>query len=534
MTEQSFPPSPRPSDPPGDWSFASSPDVLPSHPEDDGPKARGRGRWLIVGGIGVLTLALVAGVAFAVGRLSGGGAQPEEALPGGAIAFAKVDLDPSVGQKLDAVRFARKFPALRKEISADSDLRKDLYEALADEAGWSNIDYATEVEPWMGQRVGIAVYPAKGKEDGAIPDVIVALQVTDESAARKGLERLKASAEGGEQVGYVIVGDYALLTATDDASRRAAAEATRLADDENFKSDMAALGDGIAAAWMDVAAASAAGGGLFSGLGSVSGINSMAGGTTGRATYVLRFDGADVLEVEGKLVDSSTTVKDPQTLKRFGKLPSGSVAAAGIADGDKLVPQGFEEMRKAMAAAATDSDPVPEESFDDAVASAEEYLGVQLPEDLATLMGSEFSVALAQWPGEDAETIEVGARSTTDPDAALAIMDKVQQSLIAGNDSAALPIVTRKVADGIIVASSDEQADRLAAEGSLDENPIFKKALPDAGNANGAFWVDLAAVIGGVAGADADENLKPLLALGATAAWEEDGSGTFRLRLLAK
>ena len=56
----------------------------------------------------------VAGVAAAgavVGTaLSGGGDQPEQHLPGSAVLFAKVDLDPAASQKIDALRFLRTLP----------------------------------------------------------------------------------------------------------------------------------------------------------------------------------------------------------------------------------------------------------------------------------------------------------------------------------------------------------------------------------------------------------------------------------------
>ena len=91
--------------------------------------------WWVVGGAAVAVAALVGGIAYGAASLSGGGTQPEGALPAGAIAFAKVDLDPAAGQKVDAIRFMRKFPSLRGHVAQDADLRKVLFDAVADDAG---------------------------------------------------------------------------------------------------------------------------------------------------------------------------------------------------------------------------------------------------------------------------------------------------------------------------------------------------------------------------------------------------------------
>src|SRR4051812_10026132 len=70
---------------------------------------RGRRRLLVTAG--VLSVALGGGGGpRAASRRGGGGASPAEAVPASALGFVSVDLDPSVDQKLDAFRFARKFP----------------------------------------------------------------------------------------------------------------------------------------------------------------------------------------------------------------------------------------------------------------------------------------------------------------------------------------------------------------------------------------------------------------------------------------
>ena len=114
-------------------------------------------------------LALVGGVTYAVGALSGGGDQPADALPAGAFAVVSFDLDPSAGQKLDGFRFVRKFPALREKVPLDGDLRQVLFEALAPEVGWDDVDYEADVAPWLGKRLAVAAYPPVGRPDRRPP-----------------------------------------------------------------------------------------------------------------------------------------------------------------------------------------------------------------------------------------------------------------------------------------------------------------------------------------------------------------------------
>ncbi len=71
---------------------------------------------------------LGAGAVFAVQQLSGGGAQPADVLPGDAYGYVRLDIDPSAGQKIAAVRFLDKLPQVRDTLGGD-DPRKKLWDA---------------------------------------------------------------------------------------------------------------------------------------------------------------------------------------------------------------------------------------------------------------------------------------------------------------------------------------------------------------------------------------------------------------------
>jgi len=532
--------------PPYSGIMTTSGDILATYDEASPTRRAPRWRsslahaWLLAGGVGLLVLGLVGGVTYGVGALSGGGSQPEGALPGGAFAFAKVDLDPSAGQKLDAFRFLRQFPALEDRLGGD-DLRKIVFEQVAEGAGWDRVDFDSEIAPWMGQRVAVAAYPGRAAGDGpAEPEVVVALAVTDVDGARAGLAKLAAAeardtGETGDpgRLGFVVDGDYALLAESQQVADRAARDAagSTLDQDADFSADLAEAGDGVLTAWLDTAAMTkslgAASMGMGMGMGMLGGAPGVIDGVTGRSTYVARFDGPDVFEVTGIVREAGTAGWASRPVRGLGELPTSSVLALGVADGDELVTRTFAAVRDAWASMPQGAGAP---SFDEMVTEAERGLGVELPEDAAALLGDNLVGAL---DGSGSNQVEVGVRVST-PEIARAerVLDAVAKA--SGDD---VPLVRRRVGEELVVASTPEQAERLSGSGSLGERPGFAKALPDLDSAHLAVWVDLQGVVdalfGGWGPSDGpDDNLEPIEGLGMTVTSGDDGPATFRVRLV--
>lgn len=503
-------------------------DVLSAYDE---PAPAKRVPWLVAGGVGALVLALVAGVTYGVGALSGGGSQPESALPSGAFAFVKIDLDPSAGQKIDGFRFLRQFPALKDKLGGD-DPRRLLFEAVAEDAGWGEVDFESEVAPWMGDRAGVAVYAAPGGDESpAEPRVVVALEVSDGDGARQGLAKLvTAGTAGGDDgpKGFVVEGDYALLAETQKLADAAARDATgaTLDQDEDFSRDLAEAEDGVLTAWVDSAALVEAMGDGAGNYGLLGSSPQLMGGVNGRATYVARFDGPDAFEVSGRVSDADTVGWASRPVRGLAGLPASSVVAVGLADGDDLVTRVFESFRKAKSAEAPDSGTP---TFDDLVSSAERDLGIELPEDLAVLLGDNLVAAL----DEESAEISVGIRVSTDVARAERVLDAAGTSL---------PLVRRRVGNDLVLASTQTQADRMASGGSLGVVPAFARSLPDLDEAHLAVWVDidaLATLFSGMGGppegeGERDENLAQIEGLGMTVSGGSERSATFRLRLVTR
>jgi hypothetical protein len=504
-------------------------DVLATGDGDGEP--RRRAPWALVAAGGALVLALVGGVSWAVGSLSGGGAQPEDALPSGAVAFVKVDLDPSAGQKIDGFRFLRQFPSLRDRIPLDGDVREVLFDAFAEEAGWQDIDFDADVDPWLGDRLGFAGYPA-GEADHTTTPGVMALQVTDGDKARDGLRRLVTASERGqggtESIGFVVAGDYALLAESQELAETYAAQAERetLAADPRFAEDLGSLEDGVAAIWVDNAAVAEEAGGLDpTGLG-LGGLASD-GTAAGRTTMVARFAGPDVFEVVGSVGGAEAASWATHPLTGLDELPASTVAAIGIADGDELAPRLVEAMRGSGGDTTV---------LDDTLADLEEETGISLPEDLAVLLGDNLVGALDS--GGANGWIDGGVKVRTDAARAQRLLEPLLSD--APGD-----VVLRTDGDSYVLASSKRQAARLAAPGELGDQPGFTAALPDLADADAAVWVDPGALLrtlfgglsaGSVEGtADTgDDDLDQISGVGATLTSAGDGTADFRFRIVTE
>lgn len=496
------------------WS-AATPDVLAAHPEP--PVARRRS-WPLVAAAAALVLALVGGVTYAMGALSGGGQQATEALPSGAFGVLSVDLDPPAGQKIDGFRYLRKFPALRDHVPLDGDVRQVVFDAFADDLGWSDVDFDADVSPWLGRRLAVAVYPPSG--DGSEPVVVVALQVTDADKADAGLQKLAAETRTGRDVpaGWAFSGDYALVAENTMIAKDLATRAgtSPLSTDEHFAADTAAADDGVVLAWADMGRASDV-------LGDVGAVPQAFGGSaSGRTTMVARFDGPDVFELSGSTTGADGAGWAEHQVQGMGDLPASTAVAFGMADGDKLAAKAWtavEGYLGIMGAEGGDGSNDPAEA-----------LGLTMPDDLATLLGSNLLVAL---DGGESGELQLGARITTDAAAAKKVLDTLEKQ--SGEWLAPdFSVIRRTVGDDLVVAATKAQADRLATDGALGEDETFRSALPDLDDAALALWVDpVGAEAAFGLGAEPDPDIAPLDGVGLTVSSLSDGAASFRLRLVA-
>ncbi|MEU8267949.1 DUF3352 domain-containing protein [Sphaerisporangium sp. NPDC049002] len=480
------------------------------------PSARKTGRgWLFAIIAAVLVVVVGGGGVYAVTLLSGGGTQPEDVLPSGTLAYVRVDLDPAANQKVALFTLARKFSATRDSFTGD-DPRKALFDLLGKNSeDLAKVDYARDVEPWIGSRLGFGLLaPQSGKRT---PQVAVAVQVTDEAGARTGLAKLNA---GGELKGLAFREDYAILAET-QAAADSYVTAAPLSQNADFAADLKAVGEpGVLSFWGNVGEiAKAAGAAMPTDTATLDMIKNV------RLAGALRFD-SGYAELTG--ISRGSAVQGPADPGgiRLSTLPastSGALSVSGL--GDTLAKQWPQIMKAAEGPAGS-------QAFTDFVTQAQQMYGIALPADLVTLLGKNLTVAVdAQ--GLDGAVPNVGAVLTTDPAKAQEVVSKIERFLT--DSGAGAPRIAKAAGDGkLVLASSQDYAGKLNEQGTLGDSETFKIAIPDADAATAALFVDLDKIekyyLDGFHGDDR-ANLQALRAVGLSGRQSGDTT-SFSLRVL--
>ncbi|GAA3134641.1 hypothetical protein GCM10020001_066590 [Nonomuraea salmonea] len=449
---------------------------------------------------------------WAVGALGGGGTQPSDVLPADAIAYARLDLDPAANQKVALFQLAGKFTATKDSFTGD-DPRKALFDLL-NEDGDSKIDFAKDVDPWLGSRVGFAAMPS-GKTQ---PDFAVAIQITDEEAAKAGIAKIMEN----DKYGIAFRDDYALVTPTQDLATKYAQAEGSLSDNAGFSEDMGALGEqGVLSFWASM-------GGLIELAKKEVPANQAAvldQVKDARFAGALRFDSAYV-ELAGVVRGAKGMAPEGDLPKaNIGTLPATTAGAVSISGLDQVLTKQWAEIEKQ--ASATGGAQVAQ-----MLQQVKTQFGLSLPGDLATVVGKNFTVAVDS-EGLDTNQIKGGVRVATDAAKAQAIVDKVLNAMSQNGQPA--PQVAKVAGDGVFtLATSQDYAKKLAEEGTLGESETFQTAIPNAGDANYAIFVDLDKVeklyLASMQGDD-KANAEVLRAVGLSGS-QTDTEATFSLRLL--
>ncbi len=457
-------------------------------------------RGLLAGGIAAAVLVAGSGGVFAWQALDGGGTQPHDVLPADAIGYVRLDLDPSAGQKIEAFRFLQNFP-LFTEATGITDENVDLRERFIDElasATGCDIDFAADVEPWAGERVGAAMTPPSG--DSGQPGYVVALQTGDEEAATAAIDRILgcggAEAES-EGLGHAYVDGYLLVTDTQenaDAYADAAADSS-LADNPEFAQAMDQLGEqGIASAWFSGAAVFDA----FDGSAGAFGIGAGASGndvptmddarelideTYRSVALSVRFDDR-YAELAGVVTGSSYHALDGGGVN--ASVPDDTSIFLGAHDAGQYVRDNWDASLESLPGGG------------DMLAELEAQTGLVLPDDLATLLGDELLVAADAGSADidalaesgDFSSIDIGARVVTDPDAFADLWERLQGlAADAGAPLDELPLQTTD--DGFVLATSEDYAAQLLDGGGLGDTDAYRTAVADAADADSVFFLNV-------------------------------------------
>jgi hypothetical protein len=465
---------------------------------------------ILVAGLSAGAVAAVAVGSVTVGQfLSGGGTQPEDVLPADTIAFARVDLDPSAGQKINTARLLRRFPSV--EVRGQDDLKATLGTTLLEDNDLG-LDYDEDVAPWLGDRAAVAVLPAPGSKDHVAP--VVVLQFSDEAAMTATLEQAEKKLPG-RQFGWATRDGYVFLAETGAQARTATAATQVLADDPEYAADAAALGveDQVAVAWVDAGAAfdtlpAHQRKELAAQLGSAQPTGRMVAGVHVEPTYVEMTGQAHGLQASGV-----ATAADVPGTGLVGDFPADT---AGVLSVTNLGPAAVQLWKQ-----------FGEDPYLDLQGQAEQ-MGLDMPDDLGAVLGQEVGVGVLLGGDVNTWDFDAVARARTDrSERAVEVL-----RMVSGVEPDA---VVRPTSDGWVLATSDA----LAAEASdgtpgLGNDPEFNQAVRDARTANALMYVDLARVVDFFLdpGDEGYADLKPLAAFGmSTTGTGNDGEFTARLLL---
>jgi hypothetical protein len=429
----------------------------------------------------------VAGAAWFFGWF--GGKSPADVLPGTAMAYVRVDLNPSMAQKTAMLQFFRDLPEVEDATSGGGTGETDPRKILWDQARrldynglLDGIRYSSDIEPWLGDKAGLAVVPRGGAE---VPIVVGAVQVTDAQKAVDGLAALLADSPVALDV--TVQDGYALITNSDDTDIVLAdIEAGTLGQQAIFTDTMRALGDtGIASAWADLDAygewiqALYEESGYFGSLSPLP-LPSDYYTSQGQQAAALRFT-AETAELIGvsRGTDTALSVTAFRT-RGLGDLPADTGAALNLQGGTDLLPTIWDQTDQYFRANGS--------SLDEALATS--GMG---KDDIAALVGRSLTVALPtpeQISLGQSEIPDVGVVIVgDDPDLA---QENVERALEYQLSNGYLELHDVVDGDTYIVSNRRSLQQELADPGErLSGVDKFTKAVPDAGQAGMAAYLDL-------------------------------------------
>jgi hypothetical protein len=510
---------------------------------------QGRSRGIVAPIASAVAVVLVAGGGFAAWRfLSDPGTAPAEVLPSSTFALATVDLDPSGSQKIEAYRALRKFPALREKVGSDSgdDVVEKLVTDALEESGCQGLSYARDFEPWLGKS-----FAAGGVRLGdAKPTWVVAIESTDDDKASAAMGDLAACAtkSGDGGLGWASAEGYVLASDTTSHAQAIAAAGKKdpLSADTAYQKWMGAAADDAGIAGFYVAKGAP---GMIADL-----IDQEAAGATGDAKpgesvrtglkdfqgmgAVLRFaDGGFELSVAAGGVKQDGA---PKVADQVRSLPADTAAVLSIATPDELV----DTLAGTQGAG---SDALAQSGLGMFLPGKEdlESLGLTLPDDLETLLGSQLSLALGGTAPADLDRagstdIPFGLLVKSDPAKFQEVVGKVERA--TGTTLASIPAALETGDGRVAIASNPAYAQELVGQGDLGSQKVFRDVVPHADKATGIFFAQLdgswraalekAAASGDKSERETIDNLEVLRAVGASS-WQ-DGStshGLVRLSL---
>ena len=460
------------------------------------PAAQKKGLGTLAVVASVVAVVLVAGGGFAAWRfLAGGGPRPAEVLPDSTFALVSIDLDPSGGQKIEAIKTLRKFPSFREHtgVRPDSDVIKAIWDHTVGKE-CTDVDYAKDIKPWIGQRAALGgVQLDKGK-----PLPVVALQVADKAAATKGFSKLAACAKssGQDDFGYDVGEDYAVIsdsTAHADAIS-AAGKSSPLSEDASYqKWTEAAGGPGIVNGYLSPQAkdvikdafSTKVGAG---GKGADKQLDAAFGDFKGAGATLHFKDGGLELSVAGGGVKQ---VGGKDVGDHVGGLPKDTALAVAGAVDSKRISSSLDSAFGGLGSLSG----MFGGSTGQMRAEVEKKTGLRLPGDVLTLFGDSFSISVGGDAPADLDKVQspadvpAGYLVRGDEAKIKDVVERIQTR--TGVRLADLPATFDTASGKAVLATNPDYAKQLLGKGSLGDDETFKDVVPHADSSSFVLYLSL-------------------------------------------
>jgi len=304
--------------------------------------------------------ALAATAAIAIAGCGGGGSDSSTGPAGfatpGSLIFVEGEMRPTGELKANVDAIA--------STVADADNLGDLIvselESSASDDG-EPVDFAEEVEPWLGEKAGVAF---RTLEDGDPSDPVIAIETTDAAATQEFIDdQAKQSSDpfegasykgvdftvgGSDENGVGVIDDF-LVIAEGEAGFKAAVDATQgdsLADEARFADAISAASDGsLADLYVDV-------GGVLDASGDeidpqARGILESSGIDPSEATAVASvMPGSDQIQVDITSDLGGEEAPSGDASELIGSMPADSFAAVGATEFGEQLKEAIDELDK--------------------------------------------------------------------------------------------------------------------------------------------------------------------------------------------
>jgi hypothetical protein len=506
-------------------------DVETVGPEPAGPRRR---RGAIVTAVAVAVAAVLGGGAYAAySFLDGGGPRPADVLPASTVAIVSVDLDPSAGQKIAAIKSIRRFPALKKAVGlqTDDDLREFVFDKATEGSDCGSLDFDKDVKPWLGKRAAFAGVDLGEPQ----PAPVIALQISDPEKAKAGFDAIVKCADP-DNFAFVVGDDYLIASDSPEHARAilSLGKDKPLADDAAYQKWTGEAGDsGVIGFYVAKRSAQylddlldGFGTGFAAGPNPFTSAKDALDGFQGLGGTVRFADGGMELSVAAGGL--SQVADSPSIGDAFGDLPGDTAVGLGFGVGKDYAEKMLDQTEKGSA---------------DFRSQAEQETGIELPGDLQTLLGSAVTVSLGGKAPASLDDIQgpddlpVGVVIHGDVDKIKAVIAKIEDHL--GRSLSDIHLEVGDASGKVAVGPGDYADKELLDNGDLGEQDNFRDAVPDADRAQSILYLDFDSTWrnlvvdavtqeeGAASGDELDANTKPLRSLGLSA-WA-DGDVTHAL-----